>query len=105
VLRSAAGSTTSAAVAGAVLANAVDNLPAYLALERVVPREHLPGLLLGVDLGPLVTPWGSLATLLWAQRCRARGLEVSWARFAASGLLLVPLLLLATVPLLRGQVS
>ncbi|MCW2777315.1 MAG: arsenite efflux rane protein ArsB [Frankiales bacterium] len=100
VLGGASGSATSAAVAGALLANGVDNLPAYLALERVVPREHLPGLLLGVDLGPLVTPWGSLATLLWAQRCRARGLDVSWGRFAASGLLLVPLLLLATVPLL-----
>ena len=48
----------------------------------------------------LVLPWGSLATLLWAERCRARGVVVGWRRFALAGLVLVPLLLLATVPLL-----
>ena len=74
--------------AGAVLANLVDNLPAYLALERVVPVHALPGLLVGVDVGPVVLPWASLATLLWADRCRAGGVEVRWSRFALSGLLL-----------------
>lgn len=78
----------------------MNNLPAYLAMERVVPHDQLLALLLGVNLGPLVLPWGSLATLLWAERCRARGVEVDWLRFGIAGLALVPLLLLATVPLL-----
>jgi arsenical pump membrane protein len=81
-------------------ANAVNNLPAYLAVERVVPHDQLLALLLGVNLGPLVLPWGSLATLLWAERCRARGVQVGWLRFGLAGLVLVPLLLLTTVPLL-----
>jgi arsenical pump membrane protein len=92
----ALGTSATAAVA----ANGLDNLPAYLAMERSVPHDLLPAVLLGVNLGPLVTPWGSLATLLWAERCRAAGLQVSWLRFAALGLLLVPLLLVATAPLL-----
>lgn len=100
VLAAAGDGAAPAAAGGAVLANLADNVPAYLALERVVPPRHGTALLLGVDLGPLVTPWASLATLLWAARCRARGLHVSWGRFARSGLLLVPLLLLATLPLL-----
>jgi arsenical pump membrane protein len=76
-----------AATAGG-LANVLDNLPAYLALERVVPVHSGLALLVGVDTGPLVLPWASLATLLWADRCRAAGVPVSWPGFAARGLLL-----------------
>ena len=89
--------TAFVAAAGSDLAN---NLPAYAALERVVPRDQITALLLGVNLGPLVTPWGSLATLLWADRCRARGVAVRWRAFAASGLVLVPTLLVTTVAVL-----
>lgn len=88
------------AATGAVAANVVDNLPAYLALEPVAvagsdATVRVAALLIGVDLGPLVTACGSLATLLWADRCRAAGVTVDWWRFAREGLLLVPLLLLA----------
>lgn len=74
---------------GALAANAVNNLPAYIALESVtsdVPAR-LMALLIGVNVAPLVTPWASLATLLWAQRCRARGLHISVKSLAAQGLL------------------
>ena len=81
----------------AVGSNAVDNLPAYLALEPVA--DSTPGrmvaLLIGTNLGPLVTAWGSLATLLWHQRCVSAGVDVSWRRFALRGLVLVPLVLVA----------
>jgi arsenical pump membrane protein len=43
--------------------------------------------LVGVNLGPLVTPWASLATLLWLDRCKARGVTISLPRFALLGLL------------------
>ncbi len=92
------GLGTAAVAAGA--ANVVNNLPAYLALQRAVPSHDLLPVLLGVNLGPLILPWGSLATLLWAERCRAAGVHVPWARFAASGALLVVVLLVSTVPLL-----
>jgi len=47
-------------------------------------------LLIGVNCGCLLTLWGSLATLLWRERCRAAGLTVSWRTFLLHGLLLTP---------------
>ncbi len=100
LLRHGVGSRLQTAFVAAGGANVANNLPAYLAVERVVPRDQLLAVLLGVNLGPMVLPWGSLATLLWAQRCQARGVSVGWLRFALAGAVLVPLLLLATTPLL-----
>jgi arsenical pump membrane protein len=74
-------------------ANLVDNLPAYLALEPLADSVHrVSALLVGVNAGPLILPWGSLATILWAARCRSAGIRVPWGRFAVRGLVLVPLL-------------
>jgi arsenical pump membrane protein len=84
------------AAVGALAANLADNLPAYLALERVVPVHRLPALLVGVDAGPVVLPWASLATLLWADRCRAAGLVVPWRRYVLSGLVLAPLVVVGS---------
>jgi arsenical pump membrane protein len=80
-------------------ANVVDNLPSYLALEPTADGSPLRvvALLVGVNAGPLLTPWASLATLLWAARCRSAGVAVSWGRFALRGLLLVPVLLVTAV--------
>jgi arsenical pump membrane protein len=83
---------------GAVSANVVDNLPAYLALEPVADGSpaRLVALLIGVNCGPLLTLWASLATLLWRERCAAAGVEVSARRFLVRGAVLVPVLLVAT---------
>jgi arsenical pump membrane protein len=83
---------------GGLASNAVNNLPAYLAVEPAVTSSHsrLLALLVGSNLGPLLTVWGSLATLLWRQRCIARGVHVSWQRFLLEGLALVPVLVVAT---------
>ncbi|HEY0699383.1 MAG TPA: ArsB/NhaD family transporter, partial [Micromonospora sp.] len=73
-----------AAATGAVSANLINNLPAYLAGERVIPVGHtdqLLGLLIGTNAGSLVLPWGSLATLLWWERCRAAGVRIRWSHF------------------------
>ena len=84
---------------GAVASNVVNNLPAYLAVEPEVAAtpQRLLALLVGTNAGPLLTLWGSLATLLWRERCRAREVQVSWRRFALEGLLLVPLVVVAAV--------
>ena len=83
---------------GAVGANAVDNLPAYLALEPVADSSpgRLVALLLGVNCAPMLTLWASLATLLWRERCAAAGVDVSARRFLLRGLVLVPLVLVTT---------
>ncbi|RWZ59285.1 hypothetical protein ELQ92_13590 [Labedella populi] len=80
----------------AVGANALDNLPAYLAFEPAAGSpERLVALLIGVNAGPLVTPWASLATLLWHGRLTSLGVEISWWRFAGLGLIVAPITVVA----------
>jgi arsenical pump membrane protein len=77
-----------AAGTGAAFSNLLNNLPTYVAGESVVlagNHEQLLGLLIGTNVGPIVTPWASLATLLWYERCTAGGIRVSWARFMLTG--------------------
>lgn len=73
---------------GAVSANVVNNLPAYLALEPVSDGspERLMALLIGVNAGSIVTVWGSLATLLWRDRCRRAGLTIKAWPYAVRSL-------------------
>lgn len=73
---------------GAASANVVNNLPAYLALEPVSDGspERLMALLVGVNAGSLVTVWGSLATLLWRDRCRRAGLTIDAWPYAVRSL-------------------
>ena len=86
-------------------ANAIDNLPAYLALEPVTGDPvRLVALLIGVNVGSLITPWASLATLLWHDRLRALDVELSWARYALLGLIAAPVTVtLATLGLALTQ--
>ena len=88
---------------GALAANGINNLPAYLALESVAGSPaRLAALLVGVNAGPIVTPWASLATLLWHDRLVAAGVEVKWSRFIVLGAVIAPLiLLLGVLPLAR----
>lgn len=85
---------------GALGANAVNNLPAYLAMESLATSPtRMAALLIGVNLGPLISPWASLATLLWHSRLKAMGISISWRGYAIAGLVLaavlVPLSVLA----------
>ncbi|MCS5735341.1 SLC13 family permease [Herbiconiux daphne] len=81
------------AAVGALGANAINNLPAYLVLEPLADSPlRLVALLIGVNLGPLVTPWASLATLLWHQRVTALGVTISWPKFMALGVIAVVLI-------------
>jgi arsenical pump membrane protein len=78
--------------------NVVNNLPAYAALEPTAGSTlRTFALLVGVNCGPLVLLWGSLATLLWRERCRARGLDVGWREFGALGLVGVPVVVVGSV--------
>ncbi|MEU7764630.1 SLC13 family permease [Nocardia sp. NPDC049190] len=80
-----------AAAAGAALANVANNLPAYTAGEAVVPaanQNQLLALLIGTNIGPIVTPWASLATLLCLEFCRTHHVHVPRSRFLLTGLVL-----------------
>lgn len=86
---------------GMLGANVVNNLPAYLALESAAGSPvRLAALLIGVNAGPLITPWASLATLLWHERLHAVGVDVPWKRYILLGLVVAPVTVaLAVVPL------
>jgi Na+/H+ antiporter NhaD/arsenite permease-like protein len=96
-----AGALLRLAFTGAAGANLVDNLPAYLALEPVAASpERIAALLIGVNAGPLITPWASLATLLWHQRLVALGVDLRWSRYMLLGLAVAPVTVaLATLSL------
>ncbi len=85
------------AAVGAGLANTINNLPAYKALEPVVAtRDGLLAVLIGTNVGPVITPWASLATLLWFESCRRHDVKVPMRRFLATGAGLAVIALLTT---------
>ncbi len=71
----------------AAASNLVNNLPAYLAIEPVAADHplRLMAALIGTNAGAIITPWGSLATLLWLQRCRAAGIRWRLGSLALAG--------------------
>jgi arsenical pump membrane protein len=54
------------------------------------------GALAGADLGPNLTPVGSLSTMLWLVIVRRRGVEVSAFDFLRLGAVVAPLTLIAS---------
>jgi len=90
-------------VASAVGANLVDNLPAYLLVEPAAADDvrRLVATLVGVNAGALVTPWASLATLLWLQRCRSAGLRVPLLRLAGWGAICAAVCVVAATVAIR----
>lgn len=89
-----------AAGTGAGAANLVNNLPSYLAGEAVVPvanHTQLLGLLIGTNVGPLVTPWASLATLLCYERARTESVPIPLRKFVLTGLVTAVGTLLAAI--------
>lgn len=93
VVKQALGDTTTPAIAasGALAANVLNNIPAYFALEPATDgAAETLALLIGVNFGPIVTPWASLATLLWADQLKRAGINVPWKQFVGYGLLVAP---------------
>ena len=61
---------------------------------------RLAALLIGVNAGALITPWVSLATLLWHSRLHSLGIGVRWSRYVLLGPIVAPLtVVLATIAL------
>ena len=90
------------AIAGvaAVLANAVNNLPAVLVLLPAVAAAGpvaVLAVLIGVNVGPNATYPGSLANLLWRNIIRREGVTAGAAEFSLIGLLTAPLGVIAGV--------
>lgn len=84
--------------AGGVAANVMNNIPAFLFLEPMVaiPVSYI-ALLIGVNAGPIITPWASLATLLWHDQLRRAGVDIKWSTFIILGCILAPVVVLLSV--------
>jgi Na+/H+ antiporter NhaD/arsenite permease-like protein len=79
----------------------VNNLPAALIARGVLLDSHAQtgtvfAALVGADVGPLITPFGSLATMLVFALARREGVEIRPGRFVLLGLWVAPLIVVAT---------
>ncbi|HVU75989.1 MAG TPA: SLC13 family permease [Gaiellaceae bacterium] len=88
------------AIAGAVAALVVNNLPASVLLTPT-PPVHGRALLLGLNLGPNLAVTGSLSAFLWLRVARSLGAQPSALRYSRLGLVLVPITLAASLVALR----
>lgn len=90
-----------AAGATAFASNIVNNLPAALIARSVLLRSHahmgtVLAALIGADVGPMITPFGSLATMLVLAFARRDGEEVRTGQLVMLGLWAVPVILVLT---------
>jgi arsenical pump membrane protein len=90
-----------AAGATALTSNIMNNLPAALIARSVLLRSHshmgtVLAALIGADAGPMITPFGSLATMLVLAFARRDGEEVHTGRLVMLGLWATPVIVVLT---------
>lgn len=92
------GSLLSTSFLGAGASNLFNNLPTYLGLKDAAAASgglHGYALLIGVNVGPIVLIWASVANLLWRERCVRAGVEIPTKPLIVLGAIAAPLTVLA----------